>query len=105
LERAERLYALIRDITTENFSVEQADGDSKVGGGALPLQKLKTRLLSLIPARLSAQKMENHLRLNDPPNIARVEKDRLMLDVRTIQEKEFQTVAQAIKILAEFNPS
>jgi len=100
LENAERLHSLIRGITTENFSVEQADGDSKVGGGALPLQKLKTRLLSLIPARLSAQKMEKHLRLNDPPVIARVEKDRLMLDIRTIQEKEFQTVAQAIKALA-----
>lgn len=105
LESAERLHALIRNISTENFSVEQIDGDSKVGGGALPLQKLKTRLLSLIPAKLSAQKMEKHLRLNDPPVIARVEKDRLMLDVRTIRENEFQIVAQAVKSLAEFNPS
>ena len=105
LEKAEQLHALIRGINTENFSVEQVDGDSKVGGGALPLQKLKTRLLSLIPAKLSAQRMEKHLRLNDPPVIARVEKDRLMLDVRTIRETEFQTVAQAVKTLAEFNPT
>jgi len=76
-----------------------------VGGGALPLQKLKTRLLSLIPSRISAQKMENHLRHNTPPVIARVEKDRLMLDIRTIQKKEFQTVVLAIKSLAELNPS
>jgi L-seryl-tRNA(Ser) seleniumtransferase len=105
MERAEQLHALIRGINTENFSVEQADGYSKVGGGALPLQKLKTRLLSLIPAGLSAQRMEKHLRHNAPPVIARVEKDRLMLDMRTIQEKEFQTVVQAIKSLAELNPS
>ena len=105
LENAERLHTLIKSITTENFSIEQTDGDSKVGGGALPLQKLKTRLLCLIPGRLSAQKMEKHLRLNDPPVIARVEKDRLMLDIRTIQEKEYHTVAQAIKTLAEWNPT
>jgi L-seryl-tRNA(Ser) seleniumtransferase len=105
MERAEQLHAMIRGVDTENFSVEQADGDSKVGGGALPLQKLKTRLLCLIPEKLTAQRMEKHLRLNTPPVIARVEKDRLMLDIRTIQEKEFQTVAQAIKSLAEFNPS
>jgi len=67
VESAELLHALIRDIKTENFSVELTDGDSKVGGGALPLQKLKTRLVSLVPARLSAQKMEKHLRHNDPP--------------------------------------
>ena len=105
MERAEQLHALIRGINTENFSVEQVDGYSKVGGGALPLQKLKTRLLSLIPARLSAQRLEKHLRHNTPPVIARVEKDRLMLDIRTIQDKEFQTVVQAIKSLAELNPS
>lgn len=104
LESAEKLHALIRGINTENFTVEQMDGDSKVGGGALPLQKLKTRLLSLVPARLSAQKMEECLRYNTPPVIARVEKDRLMLDVRTIQESDFQTVAKAIKALAEFDP-
>ncbi|MBW2709115.1 MAG: L-seryl-tRNA(Sec) selenium transferase [Deltaproteobacteria bacterium] len=105
VENAERLHALIRDMNTENFSIEQADGFSKVGGGALPLQQLKTRLLCLIPAKLSAQRMEIHLRHNDPPVIGRVEKDRLVLDVRTIQEKEFQTVAQAIKTLAKLNPS
>ncbi len=103
-EKAEQLHDLIQGINTLNFSVEQMDGDSKVGGGALPLQKLKTRLVSLVPARISAQKMEEHLRQNDPPVIGRVEKDRLMLDVRTIQEKEVSTVAQAIKTLADFNP-
>ena len=104
-EGAEQLHALIRNIDTKNFTIEQIDGDSKVGGGALPLQKLKTRLVSLVPTELSAQKMEAYLRHNDPPIIARVEKDRLMLDVRTIQEKEFRTVARAIKNLAEFNPT
>jgi L-seryl-tRNA(Ser) seleniumtransferase len=104
-KRAEQLYALIRNMNTENFSVQQVDGNSKVGGGALPLQELKTRLVSLVPRRLSAQKMEKHLRQNDPPVIARVEKDRLMLDVRTIQNREFQIVARAVKRLAELNPA
>jgi L-seryl-tRNA(Ser) seleniumtransferase len=104
LEKADQLHALIGGMDTENFSLEQMDGHSKVGGGALPLQKLKTRLLSLIPGRLSAQKMEKHLRTSEPPIIARVEKDRLMLDVRTLQERDFQVVAQAIRTLAAFNP-
>ena len=103
-ENADRLNALIGDLDTENFSVEQMDGDSKVGGGALPLQKLKTRLISLVPAKLSVQKMEERLRYNNPPVIGRVEKDRLMLDLRTIQESDFQTVARAVRDLARFDP-
>ena len=103
-DRADQLNALIGNPDTANFSVEQMDGHSKVGGGALPLQQLKTRLLSLVPGRLSAQKIENYLRQNDPPIIARVEKDRLMLDVRTLQETDFKTVAEAVQTLAAFNP-
>ncbi len=101
---AERLYGQVQDIGTENFTMELVDGFSKVGGGALPLQEMKTCLLSLVPARLSAHKMEEHLRLNDPPIIGRVERDRLMLDVRTIQDRDFQTVAEALRNLATFNP-
>ncbi len=45
--------------------------------------------------------MEGWLRSYDPPIIARVENDNVLLDVRTIQEKELKTVAHAIKELAE----
>ena len=103
-DRTDQLNHMIGDLDTENFSVERMDGHSKVGGGALPLQQLKTRLLTLVPGKLSAQKMEKHLRRNDPPIIARVEKDRLMLDVRTLQEKDVETVAKAIQTLAAFDP-
>jgi hypothetical protein len=40
------------------------------------------------------------LRSYDPPIIARVEKDHVLLDLRTIQEKELETVAHAIAALA-----
>ena len=45
--------------------------------------------------------MEVWLRSYDPPVIARVEKERVLLDVRTIQQKELSFVAQAIKELAQ----
>jgi L-seryl-tRNA(Ser) seleniumtransferase len=79
--------------------VELVDGVSRVGGGALPLQELKSRLLCLIPVGLSSQQIEIGLRSYNPPVITRVERDRVMLDVRTIQESEFDVVAQAIRDL------
>jgi hypothetical protein len=36
----------------------------------------------------------------NPPIIARLEKDQVLLDARTIQEKEIKIVAEAIKILS-----
>jgi L-seryl-tRNA(Ser) seleniumtransferase len=44
--------------------------------------------------------MEQKLRDYDPPVISRVEKDQVLLDVRTVQESELKTVARAIKSLA-----
>jgi len=103
-EKADRLYKLVSDIKSNNFSIELIDGDSKVGGGALPLQELKSRLLCLIPKRLSSQQMETWLRVYAPPVITRVERDRVMFDVRTIQEREFEIIAQAVKDLAVAEP-
>ena len=100
-KKAERLIKLIGKLKTQNFFVELADGNSKAGGGALPLLELPTRLLCLVPGNLSSRFMENWLRTYDPPVIARVEKERVLLDIRTIQQKELKTLAQAIRELAK----
>ncbi len=97
--KAERLYALVKSYGSDRFSIELMDGASKVGGGALPLQELKSRLLCLIPGTLSSHQMEVWLRSYAPPVITRLERDRVMLDVRTIQESEFEPVARAIRDL------
>lgn len=98
--KALRLLKTIGRLPAGNFTTELLDGDSRVGGGALPLFVLPTRLLSLIPGKLSAQHMEEWLRSYDPPIIVRIEKDQVLLDVRTIQERELKIVARAIQALA-----
>ena len=99
-KKAKRLVKLIGKLETQNFSLELADGNSKAGGGALPLLELPTRLLCLVPGNLPSQFMENWLRTYDPPVITRVEKEKVLLDIRTIQEKELKTLAQAVRDLA-----
>jgi L-seryl-tRNA(Ser) seleniumtransferase len=97
--KAERVLKLIGRLKTRNFSLELFDGNSRVGGGALPLLELPTRLVCLIPGELSSRFIETWLRTYDPPVIGRLEKERVLLDVRTLQERELKTVAQAIKDL------
>jgi len=92
---------MIGKLDSPNFSLQLADGASKVGGGALPLLVIPTCLVALVPGRLSANAIEQKLRDYDPPIISRVEKDQVLLDVRTVQEPELRILAGAIKVLAE----
>ncbi len=103
LRKVKRLRRLIGRLDTKNFSLEMMDGNSRTGGGSLPLLELPSRLLCMIPQTLSAQFMENWLRSYDPPVIARLEKEKVLLDVRTIQEGGLKITAQAIKDLASLD--
>ena len=99
-KKAQKLTEMLAGSETENYTLERIDGCSRIGGGALPLQELPTRLLCLTPKKISAQEMEGWLRSYDPPIIVRIETDQVLLDMRTIQERELKTVAQALKKLA-----
>lgn len=44
--------------------------------------------------------MERWLRAFDPPVITRLEKEKVLFDVRTLQDKDLKTVAKAIRDLA-----
>lgn len=94
--KADRLIKMIGELKSRNFSIDVVKGNSKAGGGALPLLELPTCLLCLTPLERDAQSIEGWLRNYSPPIIARVEKEKVLLDVRTMQQKELKTVAAAL---------
>lgn len=98
--KASRLMASIGNIAGNNFSLSLADGFSRPGGGSLPLEELPSRLICITPGAMSAQELESRLRANRPPIIARVEKDHVLLDVRTIMVRDMPAVVQAVRRLA-----
>ena len=77
------------------FSAQVEGGESVIGGGSTPGQSLPTRLVAVRHTARSAQALEAILRQNSPPIMARVEADRLLLDLRTVFEDQDETVAQA----------
>ncbi|MFN8645141.1 MAG: L-seryl-tRNA(Sec) selenium transferase [Gemmatimonadales bacterium] len=71
-------------------------GASAVGGGAFPGVLLPTTLVSLEAGGLRANGLAVRLRLGDPPVIARVEHDRVLLDPRTLRPEDDALVATAV---------
>ncbi|MFI5059380.1 MAG: L-seryl-tRNA(Sec) selenium transferase [Candidatus Acidiferrales bacterium] len=86
-QRAENFLRELRpELPLDEVEIEIADGASLVGGGSTPTQSLPTKLIRIASARYSAAQLEERLR-RVPAGIsviARVEEDRLVLDLRTV---------------------
>jgi L-seryl-tRNA(Ser) seleniumtransferase len=85
-----RAQNFLRELTPElplgEVELEITDGSSLAGGGSTPTQSLPTKLIRIASARYSAPQLEQRLR-RGPAGIsviARVEDDRLILDLRTV---------------------
>jgi L-seryl-tRNA(Ser) seleniumtransferase len=72
------------------------DGVSMVGGGSLPGESLPTKLVALGPAR-GVTGFARRLRLGDPPVVTRIDDDRLVLDLRTVDPRNDKVVASAVQ--------
>jgi L-seryl-tRNA(Ser) seleniumtransferase len=78
---------------------EVVDGSSMIGGGSAPGIPLATRLIAVRSSRASASQLEARLRGQDPPVIARVERDRLLIDLRTVLPGQDDHLARALGML------
>ena len=96
----------LRELTPElplgEVELEIADGASLAGGGSTPEQLLPSKVIRIASARYSAAQLEQRLR-RAPAGvavIARVEDDRLILDLRTVFPDQepllLKTVAAAL---------
>ena len=89
-----------RALRRASISVEVAivDGWSTVGGGSLPGATLPTKLVSLAVAH--PDQTAAALRSADPPVVARIEEDQLVLDPRTVlPEQERQLLKTIVQII------
>ncbi|HEY1678809.1 MAG TPA: L-seryl-tRNA(Sec) selenium transferase [Candidatus Sulfotelmatobacter sp.] len=91
-----RAKALAAMLTGGKAKWEIVDGESVIGGGAAPSSVLPTRLLAVTHADLSADEIAARLRGADPPIVARVEEERVLLDLRTVFPEQDRLIAAAL---------
>jgi L-seryl-tRNA(Ser) seleniumtransferase len=95
--RARALAELLESVIDDNralFTVEK--GISAVGGGAMPAAELLTFVVSVSPANMRPGELQAALRHGQPAVMSRVQDDRLIMDLRTINDEEFQLLAIAL---------
>lgn len=96
----QRAKALASSIASPTLTPTLADGVSTIGGGSAPGSELPTRLLVLTSSSLSADALARALRHLDPPVIARIDRDRVALDLRTVLPEQDEALARALASLA-----
>ncbi len=95
-----RATQIVEALKQQSIPSAVVEGVSAIGGGSLPGQSLPTRLISVAVPNPSA--LTRQLRSASPPVIARIEDDRLILDLRTVLPQQDQTL-QAILIRTSRN--
>jgi L-seryl-tRNA(Ser) seleniumtransferase len=74
-----------------------SDGFSEVGGGSFPGAKLPTVLVELSVPGVSPDALLERLRATTPPVIARIERDRVVLDPRTLLPDQLDAAVAAVR--------
>ena len=92
-----RARAIVNRVS--GLGAEVIDGSSTIGGGSAPGSALPTRLIALTHATLSATALEERLRQSQPPVIARIDQDRVVLDLRTVPEDQDGVLRQILERL------
>src|SRR5437773_6308155 len=110
-EAARREIPVLRMLTTDPAELRRAAevlaggvgrgsdviaGESEVGGGSFPGAKLKTWVVQLTANRLTADDVAARLRGQDPPVVARIQDDRVVLDPRTILPGQLDVLIGAV---------
>ena len=95
-QRAERVAVLMQGV-----DVRIESGDSVIGGGSTPEQSIPTWLLAIVVS--DVRSAERRLRLGEPAVIARIEDDRLVIDLRTVFPDEEDALVMALRSLADGN--
>lgn len=98
-EIEERARSICEQLTLESLSTALIDGYSLVGGGAAPEQGIPTRLIALESSTQSANQLEVNLRGSNPSILTRIEKGRVLIDLRTVLPEQEGSLSKVLSSL------
>lgn len=103
--RADRFMRYLRKHVPTTVSFSRHPGESSAGGGSFPLLQLPTTLIEVRISGAKPDQIESTLRRTRPPVVGRIHRDRFLLDVRTILDRDLlllvASLQEAVILLAE----
>ena len=100
-QRASRFCESVLRVTSGGLKATLEDGSSVIGGGSAPEVKLPTVLVAIEGAAMSAASIEERLRRHRIPIITRAERDRVIIDLRTVAADDEAIILDAIAALTQ----
>ena len=100
-KRAADLMGRLEGIGDDRFSFQLKEETSLSGGGSLPGRDISTVAIAAGASHLSARELERMLRENDPPVIARINEEQILIDPRTLVDDEAGYVEEAFRRISE----
>ncbi len=95
-ERAKELHSRLLALKID-IDIAIKDDYSQVGGGSLPLEELPTKVLAIKSRKISSAGLEEKLRRGKIPIITRIQEDQIILDLRTIKERDYIIICEAFR--------
>ncbi len=83
------------------ISTEIIEDTAQVGGGSMPTQEIAAVCVAVTSPFISLNKLDEKLRLSNVPIIGRISKERYLLDVRCVEEKDFEYICETFKQIFE----
>lgn len=91
-----RAQRVAQQLVDWGFAASVIDGESTVGGGSLPGETLPARLVAIAGEAPDAR--ARRLRQGEPPVIARIERDLLLLDLRTVLPEQEPALLETLRL-------
>lgn len=90
------LEKLINTVLGNKFKTEIVDDLDEIGGGSLPGVILKGKAVALTAPILGVNEIQEQLRKAKTPIICRINRDRILLNVRTLEKKDYPVIVEAL---------
>ena len=95
-EQANILKQIIEEQSKKNYDISIIKTMDNTGGGSLPCQFLEGRGLKVKPMHRQVNQVQKNLRCCKIPIVCKIEDDSLILNLRTIESKDYELIGQEL---------
>jgi L-seryl-tRNA(Sec) selenium transferase len=93
--QAENIYNRLKPSIEKACEIKIDCCESQIGGGSLPLERIKSAALMFKPLTMTTASLEKMLRHREVPIVGRIVNDYLIIDLRTVLHGEDEIIVEA----------